>query len=91
MANGDATGAAVKGRSVYNNTMRDNVVGWTCWKSWCAQEGYRKDQFFPASPADYSANSVISTRPITPDMENSEYQVWVNKMATAGVTVGPSF
>jgi hypothetical protein len=91
MANGDATGAAVASGSMYNNTMRDNLIGWACWQSSCAQEGYRKDQFFPAAPADYSTNSVIAARQITLDMENNEYQVWVNKMATAGVTVGPSF
>jgi hypothetical protein len=86
MANGDATGAAVASGSMYNNTMRDNLIGWACWQSSCAQEGYRKDQFFPAAPADYSTNSVIAARQITLDMENNEYQVWVNKMATAGVT-----
>jgi hypothetical protein len=76
---------------VYNNTMRDNVVGWNCWKPSCAQEGYRKDQFFPASPEDYSANSVMSTRSITFNMEDSEYQVWLNKMSAAAVSVGPAF
>ena len=54
-------------------------------------EGYRKDQYFPASPADYSTNSVLAAGQITLAMENNEYQVWVNKMATAGIAVGPSF
>ncbi len=58
LANGATAGASA---SMYNNTMRDNLVGWTCWKSSCAQTGYRKDQFFPASPADYSTNSVVPT------------------------------
>ncbi len=88
LVNGGAVG---QGSSVYNNTMRDNVVGWNCWKSSCAQEGYRKDQFFPASPVDYSANSVISTRSITFNMEESEYQVWLNKVSAAAVSVGPAF
>jgi hypothetical protein len=87
MANSDATGAH---GSMYNNSMHDNLIGWTCWSASCAAEGYRKDQYFPASPADYSTNAVLTTGQI-PDMENSEYQVWVNKMATAGVAVGPSF
>ena len=91
MANGEVSGVAVASGSMYNNTMRDNLIGWTCWQSSCAQEGNRKDQSFPAAPADYSTNSVIAARQITLDMENNEYQVWVNKMATAGVTVGPSF
>jgi hypothetical protein len=86
LANGVAPSA-----SMYNNAMRDNLVGWTCWKSSCAQEGYRKDQSFPAAPEDYSTNSVVSTRQITFDTENNEYRVWMNKMSAAGITVGPSF
>jgi hypothetical protein len=82
---------SVGNAKVYNNTMHDNLVGWTCWKSSCAPEGYRKDQFFPASPADYSTNSVLATRQITFDMENNEYQIWLDKMSAAGITVGPSF
>jgi hypothetical protein len=88
LVNGGPVGQST---SLYNNTMRDNVVGWNCWKSSCAQEGYRKDQFFPASPVDYSANSVLSTRSITFNMEDSEYQVWLSKMSAAAVSVGPAF
>ncbi len=91
MANGDATVRGVANGSMYNNTMRDNLIGWTCWQSSCAQEGYRKDQFFPAAPADYSTNSVVAARQITLDMENNEYQVWTSKMTSAGIAVGPSF
>jgi Bacterial Ig-like domain (group 2) len=91
MANGDASGAGVANGSMYNNSMRANLIGWTCWQSSCAQQGYRKDQFFPAAPADYSTNSVVAARQITLDMENNEYQVWLNKMASAGIGVGPSF
>ena len=91
MADVDASGAGVANGSMYNNTMRDNLIGWTCWQSSCAQQGYRKDQFFPAAPADYSTNSVVAARPITLDMQNNEYQVWLNKMASAGIAVGPSF
>ena len=60
MANSDATGSAVANGSMYNNTMHDNLIGWTCWNSACSQSGYRKDQSFPASPADYSTNSVLA-------------------------------
>jgi hypothetical protein len=89
MANSDASSGA--SGSMYNNTMHDNLIGWTCWSASCAAEGYRKDQYFPASPADYSTNSVLATGQITLNTENSEYQVWVNKMAAAGIAVGPSF
>jgi hypothetical protein len=88
LANGGVSGASA---NMYNNTMRDNLVGWTCWKSSCAQGGYRKDQFFPGSPADYESNSVVATRQITFNMENNEYQVWLNKLSAAAVTVGPAF
>jgi hypothetical protein len=60
MANSDATGSAVANGSMYNNTMHDNLIGWACWNSSCSQSGYRKDQSFPASPADYSTNSVLA-------------------------------
>ncbi len=80
MANGDGNGG-----NTYNNSMHDNLIGWACWNSSC------KDQSFPASPGDYSANSVVASQPITPDMENNEYQLWLNKTATAGIAVGPAF
>ena len=76
---------------MYNNAIRDNLIGWMCWQSSCAQQGYRNDQLFPAAAADYSTNSVVAARQITFDMENDEYQVWLNKMASAGIAVGPSF
>jgi hypothetical protein len=88
MANSATTGAT---GSMYNNTMHDNLIGWMCWSASCAAEGYRKDQYFPAAPADYSTNSVLATGRITLNTENSEYQVWTNKMAAAGIAVGPSF
>jgi hypothetical protein len=91
MANSDGAGGEGANGSMYNNTMHDNLIGWTCWSASCAAEGYRKDQYFPASPADYSSNSVLPTGQITLDMENNEYQVWTNKMASAGIAVGPSF
>ena len=88
---GMADSNATADGSMYNNTMRDNLIGWTCWSASCAAEGYRKDQYFPASPADYATNSVLATGQITLNTENSEYQVWMNKMAAAGIAVGPSF
>ncbi len=88
MANGDVNGA---GGNIYNNTMHDNLIGWACWNSACSESGYRKDQSFPASPGDYSTNSVLAAQPITPEMENNEYQIWLNKTASAGITVGPAF
>ena len=87
MANSDADA----GGSMYNNTMHDNLIGWTCWSASCAAEGYRKDQYFPASPADYSTNAVLATGQITQQTENNEYQLWMNKMASTGIAVGPSF
>jgi hypothetical protein len=89
MANGDVDGAA--NGNLYNNTMHDNLIGWACWDSSCAQSGYRKDQSFPASPGDYSTNSVLAARPITPEIEDYEYQIWLNKTASAGIAVGPAF
>jgi hypothetical protein len=83
--------AAASSSTVYNNTMHDNLVGWSCWTTACAQQGYRRDQYFPASPGDYATNSKVVPGPITLDTEGAEYQLWLNKTATAGIQVGPSF
>ena len=55
MANGDATGAAVASGSMYNNTMRDNLIGWACWQSSCASCCARRlfHQFCHSSPTDH--------------------------------------
>ncbi len=73
-----------------NNTMHDNIVGWSCWSTSCSQQGYRKDQSFPTSPVDYSTNSVLVDRP-TLETEEQEYQIWLNKMSSSGISVGPAF
>jgi hypothetical protein len=70
------------------NTMHDNIVGWNCWT--CSYSGYRKDQYFPASPGDYSNNVVLPQSP-TNQSAAQEYQFWMNKMASAGISIGPSF
>ncbi len=77
--------ANVHGGALYNNTMRDNLVGWPCWNSPCAA------QWLPASPGDYPTNTVISTKMLTLDLEKSEYLVWLNKIASAGIKLGPTF
>ena len=88
MTNGDVNGA---NGNVHDNNMHDNNIGWTCWKVSCSKSGYRNDQSFPASPGDYFTNSVLAAQPITLEIENNEYRIWLNKMASAGVSVGPAF
>jgi hypothetical protein len=83
--------AAASSSSVYNNTMHDNLVGWSCWTTACSQQGYRRDQYFPASPGDYATNSKMVAGPISLDTEGAEYQLWLNKTASDGIKVGPSF
>jgi hypothetical protein len=90
MQNAGLVNAIAPSASNYNNTMHDNLVGWACWTASCASHGYRRDQYLPASPADYSTNTVPSGN-ITLELENNEYQVWMNKVASSGVAVGPSF
>ena len=79
------------GGSAYNNNMHDNLAGWTCWSASCAQQGYRQDQYFPAATGDYSSNPVVSAKQITLEMEEGEYSIWMDKVAAAGIKVGPSF
>jgi hypothetical protein len=78
--------ANVHGGVLYNNTMHDNLVGWACRRSSCAAA-----LFLPASPGDYSSNAVMSTKLITPETEESEYLLWLNKTASTGIKVGPTF
>jgi Chitobiase/beta-hexosaminidase C-terminal domain/Bacterial Ig-like domain (group 2) len=91
MVSEDIRGANQAHSSTYNNTMRDNLIGWMCWKAACSEDGYRKDQYFPASPGDYTNNSILPATPITLDTEENEYQIWLNKMVSAGITIGPTF
>jgi uncharacterized protein YjdB len=91
MVSDDIRGANQTNGSTYNNTMRDNLIGWMCWKSSCSQEGYRNDQYFPASSRDYANNFALPATPITAETEDNEYQLWLNKIISAGITVGPTF
>jgi hypothetical protein len=77
--------------SIYNNTMHDNLVGWTCLSSTCSDEGSRGALSFPAAPGDYSTNSVVPAEQITLEMEEREYGIWLNKIASVGIKLGPSF
>ncbi len=89
--NRDDAGLSTATESMYNNTMRDNVIGWMCWEAGCATHGNRMDARFPASPADYSSNSLLPSRPITLESEEEEYRLWLNKIGSAGVSIGPAF
>ncbi len=33
--------------TMYNNDMHGNTVGWMCWASRCAKDGYRNDELLP--------------------------------------------
>jgi hypothetical protein len=72
------------------NAMHDNIVAWNCWNSSCSNLGYRRDQYFPASPGDYSNNSVLSQPPTLETVEQ-EYLLWLDKMSSSSVSVGPRF
>lgn len=74
----------------YNNTMHDNLVGWSCWTGACGAHGYRRDQELPASPSDYGTNLSVAVKQITREMEEDEYQLWLKKTTSAGIRVGPS-
>ena len=83
----DAYGNASNG-SFYGNNMNNNTVGWACWASRCAPK-YRNDEYFPSNTADYSTNQQISTNPITLAMESAEFETWLSKLSSNGITVGP--
>ena len=54
------------------------------------KQGYRKDQYFPALARRLFQQSVWRPNP-SPSTEDNEYQVWLNKMVSAGIAVGPAF
>ena len=74
---------------MYNNNMDSNTVGWMCWASRCASNGYRNDEYFPDNNGDYSSNTSITTNPITLQVEANEYSTWLAKIAANNMTVGP--
>jgi hypothetical protein len=75
--------------SMYNNDMHGNTVGWMCWASRCAWEGYRSDKYFPDNNGDYYTNQSISTNPITRREESNQYTAWLAKLALNAIIVGP--
>jgi hypothetical protein len=75
--------------SMYNNDMYGNTVGWMCWAARCAWDGYRNDEYFPYNNSYYYTNQSISANPITLQAENSEYSIWLAKIGSNGVVVGP--
>ena len=84
----DVYGSIGKG-TMYNNDMHGNTVGWMCWASRCAWDGYRNDEYFPYNNSYYSTNQSISGNPITLQAENSEYAAWQGKISSNAMVVGP--
>jgi hypothetical protein len=79
----------IKNGSMYNNDMYSNTVGWMCWAARCAWDGYRNDEYFPNNSGYYSTNQSISANPITLQAENSEYSIWLAKISSNAMVVGP--
>jgi hypothetical protein len=84
----DAYGNISNG-SMYNNNMYGNTAGWMCWAARCAWDGYRADEYFPNNNSYYSTNQSIFANPITLQAENSQYSIWLAKIASNGMVVGP--
>ena len=82
----------VRNGSMYGNSMHDNTIGWMCWRTRCASNGYRNDMYMPVNSGDYSTNFAMpANNPITLAMEQSEYQAWLQKGQTNAITIGPAF
>jgi Ricin-type beta-trefoil lectin domain-like/Bacterial Ig-like domain (group 2) len=79
-----------KSGSMYNNNMYSNTLGWMCWASRCAWDGYRNDDYFPGNGSDYYTNPSIQANPITAKLETSEYSAWTAKVTSNGVLLGPA-
>jgi fibronectin type 3 domain-containing protein len=91
MTDEDAYRTNVQNGSMYGNSMHDNVIGWMCWRSACASNGYRNDIYLPLNSNDEFRNFRIQANPITISMEEDEYQTWLKKVQTNALTIGPNF
>ena len=91
MANGDATGTLRPTAACTTTPCATTSSAGRAGKPHVHRRATARINTSLLSPADYSTNSVLAARQITLDMENNEYQVWTNKMASAGIAVGPSF
>jgi len=80
----------IRNGTMYNNNMYGNTVGWMCWASDCAWDGYRNDKYFPENGSYYDTNPSISANPITLEAEDSEYPAWLAKISANGMIVGPT-
>ena len=69
----------------YNNSEHDNTVGWV------GRYGGRNDWWFPDCSSNNCTNYTALPNPITLDTENAEYQIWLDKLSSNNVTVGPDF
>ncbi|ABF44077.1 NPCBM/NEW2 domain-containing protein [Deinococcus geothermalis] len=85
----DAAGGAAQVPSTFNkNVMRDNVVGWT--RVSATGTTSNSVSWFPNCTTNgtvCTGNQNIGT--VTLEIERQEYQRWLDKLASAGVKVGP--
>jgi hypothetical protein len=80
----------IQNGTMYNNDMHGNTVGWMCWALRCGWDGYRNDEYFPDDNNYYYTNQSIFTNPIPPRAEKREYALWLAKVNSNGMVVGPT-
>ena len=78
----DINGAIPKG-TFFNNFEYNNTIGWV------RADGSRQDTWLPDCASGKCTNNIALPNPITVDTENGEYQIWLNKLASQKVTIGP--
>ncbi|PYE55759.1 NPCBM/NEW2 domain-containing protein [Deinococcus yavapaiensis] len=71
----------------YNNTLRDNLIGWTRINS--AGTTWFNNYWLPSCTTALCYNNQNWSGAVTLDTEAQEYQVWLNKLTQNGVAVGP--
>ncbi len=72
-------------RGVYNNSAHDNTIGWM------GPNGARNDSWLPDCASGKCTNNTAMPDPITLDTEKAEYQIWLDKVSSNDVTIGPDF
>jgi hypothetical protein len=71
----------------YTNAYFYSNYGYSNESGWAKANGTRNDWWLPDCWS-YCSNSSITT-PINRELEQDEYQRWLNKLSTVGVSVGP--
>lgn len=80
----DINGDIFKG-TFHNNFAHDNTIGWF------GPNGARNDMWLPGCESGKCKNNKSLPNPISRHTEEAEFQIWLKKVASNKVVIGPNF